>query len=68
MFSFEYPEELRELRNDYTLFPDKILIKREMLSEYQLTIANYNILIGNVKKLMPNSPDKEKYMLHYENL
>ena len=31
---FEYPKELRELRNDYPLAPDKIEIKREMLSEY----------------------------------
>ena len=30
----EYPEELRQLRNDYSLAPDKIDIKREMLSDY----------------------------------
>ena len=29
----EYPEELRQLRNDYSLAPDKIDIKREMLSD-----------------------------------
>ena len=47
----EYPKELRELHNDYPLAPDKIEIKREILSEYQLKIADlYNILIGNVKK------------------
>ena len=44
-------------------------IKREILSEYQLNMADlYNILIGNVKKLMSTFFDKEKYMLHYENL
>ena len=44
-------------------------IKREMLSEYQLKIADlYNIPIGNVKKLVPDFFDKEKYVLHYENL
>ena len=32
----EYPKELRELHNDYPLAQDKIEIKREMLSEYQL--------------------------------
>ena len=62
----EYP---KELHNDYPLAPDKIEIKREMLSEYQLKIADlYNIPIGNVKKLVPNFCDKEKYVLHYENL
>ena len=40
-----------------------------MLSEYQLKIADlYNIPIGNVKKLMLNFFDKEKYVLHSENL
>ena len=28
----------------------------------------YNIPIDNVKKLVPNIFDKEKYVLHYENL
>ena len=64
----EYPKELRELRNDYSLALDKIEIKREMLSEYQLKFADlYNIPVGNVKKLVPNLFDKEKYVMHYEN-
>ena len=34
-----------------------------------LKIADhYNIPIGNVKKLVPNFYDKEKYVIHYENL
>ena len=65
----EYPEELRELHNDYPLAPDKIEIKREMLSDCQLKIADlYNISISNVKKLVPNFFDKEKYVIHYEKL
>ena len=40
-----------------------------MLSEYQLKIVDlYNTPIGNVKKLMPKVFNKEKYVLHYENL
>ena len=63
----EYPKELRELHNDYPLAPDKIEIKRKILSEYQLKITDlYDILIRNVKKLVPNFFDKEKYMIHYE--
>ena len=47
----EYPKELRELGNDYPLATDKIKIKREMLSAYQLKIADlYNIPITNIKK------------------
>ena len=65
----EYPKELRELHNDYPLAPDKIEIKREMLSNSQLRIADlYNIPTGNVKKLALNFFDKEKFMLHHENL
>ena len=65
----EYPKELRELHSDYPLDPDKIKIKRKMLSEYQLKIADlYNILIGNVRKLVTNLFDKEKCVIHYEKL
>ena len=65
----EYPKELHKLQNDYPLAPDKIEIKRQMLPEYILTIADlYNIPIGNIKKIVPNFFDKEKYGPHYENL
>ena len=40
-----------------------------MLFDYQLKIADlYNIPIGNVKLLVPSFFDKEKYVIHYENL
>ena len=40
-----------------------------MLPECQSKIADlYNIPIGNVKKLISNFFDKEKYVPHYENL
>ena len=43
-----------------------------MLSEYQLRIADlYNITIitiGNIQQLVSNFFDKEKYVVHYENL
>ena len=46
-----YPKELR----DYPFAPDKLEIKREILSHYQLIITDfYNIPIGNVKRLVPN--------------
>ena len=39
------------------------------MSEYQLKIADlYNTPIDNVKKLMPNFFDKEKYVLHHKKL
>ena len=48
----EYPKEFWELHNDYPLAPDKIEIKREMLSEYQLKIAGlYNIPNDHINKI-----------------
>ena len=50
-FDLQYPKKLRELHSDYPLAPDKIEIKRETLSDFQLRIADfYNIPIANVKK------------------
>lgn len=54
-----YPKELQTLHNSYTLASDKLEIKKEMLFDYPLEIADsYNISIGNVKNL-----DKEKTSL-----
>ena len=48
----EYLKELRKLHNNYPLAPDKIEIKKEMRSEYQLKIVDYyNIPIGNVEEI-----------------
>ena len=46
----EYPKELGELHNDHPIAPDKMEIKREMHSEYQLKIADlYNISVGKIR-------------------
>ena len=63
-----YLKELCKLHNDYLMAQDKIEIKK-MFSKYHLLIADsYNIYISNVEKLTPNFFEKEKYVLHYENL
>ena len=65
----EYPKELSELHNNYPLASDKIEIKKETLSKYQLNIADFsNIPIGTVKKLLLNFFSKEKYVLHFQKL
>ena len=38
--NLKYPKELRKLHNDYPLAPEKTEIKKEMLSKYQLMIAD----------------------------
>ena len=50
----KYPKELRGLHNGYPLTPDKIEIKKKMLPNYQLKIADsYNIPMGNINKSVP---------------
>ena len=40
----EYTKKLRKVHNDYPLAPDKMEIKREMLSDYHLKIDDlYNL-------------------------
>ena len=66
---FKYPEKLCEVHTEDPLAPGKIEIKKELLPKYQLLISDfYKIPIGNVKILVPNFFDKEKYVLHFENL
>ena len=65
----EYPNELHELHNDYLLAPQKLVVSDNMLSAYCKKTANeYDIKVGNVKKLIPNLKNKTKYVLHYRNL
>ena len=65
----DYPKELDALHNDYPLAPDKLEIKNEMFFDYQLKIAGeYNVSIGNDKKLVSNFFDKKQSALHYKNL
>ena len=66
---FEYPDELHELHNDYTLTPEKLDISHNMLSNYCSSIADkYGIKTGGVNKLDPNLGNKSKYVLHYRSL
>ena len=65
----EYSNELHELHNDYPLPPEKLAVSNDMLSIYCKNIADeYDIKVGDVKKLIPNLNNKTKYVLHYRNL
>ena len=55
----EYPGQLHDLHNDYTIAPEKLEISQNMLSKYCFNIANeYGIKIGGVNKLVPNLCNK----------
>ena len=59
----EYPDKLHELNNGCPLTPEKLC--HNMFSNYCSSSANeYKI----VNKLVPNSDNKSKCVLHYRNL
>ena len=65
----EYPDKLHELHNDYPLAPEELAVTNDMLSKYCKSFADeYDIKVGDVKKLIPNLGNKIKYVLHYRNL
>ena len=67
--NLEYPDELHVLHNDYPLALEKLAIPYEKLSDYCNKIADeYEIKIGDVKKLIPNLGKKTNYVLHYRSL
>ena len=67
--NLEYPDELLELHNDYSLAPEKLEISHNLLSSYCSKIAKgYGIKIDGAKELVPNLDNKNKYVLCYKNL
>ena len=65
----EYPEELHNWHNEYSLAPEQLAIPNDMLSNYCKRIAEkYKIKVGDVKKLVPNLGEKTNYVVHCRNL
>ena len=65
----EYPDELHVLHNDYPLGPEKLAISYDILSDYCKKFADeYEIKVGEVKKIILNLGNKATYALHYRNL
>ena len=65
----EYPEELHKLHNDFPLASEEFAVSNDMLSKYCKKIADqYEIKVGDVKKLISNLGNKTNYVVHYRNL
>ena len=64
----EYPDELHVLHNDYPLAPEKLAIPYDMLSDYCKNFSDeYQIKVGDVKKLIPNLGKKSSVVLVLRN-
>ena len=65
----EYSLNTKFKTQTFPLAPEKLKIRKDNLSEYQLSCLSIkDKKIGNVPKLILNLKDKEKYVLHYELL
>ena len=65
----EYPDELHVLHNDYSLAPEKLAIPYDMLSDYCKKIVDeYEIKVGDIKRLIPNLGNKANHVLYNKNL
>ena len=64
-----YPSELHELHNDYPLAPERLVVTKEMISEYGKHLSEkLGLKFSKIEKLVPNFYDKKEYVLHIRNL
>ena len=59
----KYLDQLHVLQNDYPLAAEKLAIPYNMLSN---CCKQYEIKVGDVKKLIPNLGNETNYVLHYK--
>ena len=65
----EYPAELHGLYNDYPLAPERLVVTKEMISEYGKHLSEkLGVKFSIIEKLVPNFYDKKEYVLHIRNL
>ena len=65
----EYSENLHDSHKVYSLAPEKMKIKEEMLSPYCPEIKKKNdIKSGVINKLTPKLKSKNNYVVDYRNL
>ena len=57
----EYPET-------YTLAPDRMVVQKKWMSEYQHNLLGVGVVPTEVEKLVPNLCKKNRYVHHYRNL
>ncbi|MEW8190510.1 MAG: hypothetical protein AB2766_14525, partial [Candidatus Thiodiazotropha endolucinida] len=64
----EYPEDLHNAHNAYPLAPERMVVQKKWMSEYQHNLLGVGVAPTEVEKLVPNLRNKDRYVLHYRNL
>lgn len=65
----KYPPNLHDLHQDLPLAPENLEVQKEELSRWaNQQLKRYEQKLVKVKKLIPTLKDKEKYVIHSENL
>ena len=64
----EYPEDLQDAHNSYPLAPERVVVQKEWMLDYQHDLLGVGVAPTEVEKLVPNLRNKDRYVLHYRNL
>ena len=64
----EYPEALHNAHNAYPLAPERMVVQKKLMSQYQHNLLGVGVAPTEVEKLVPNPRNKDRYVLHYRNL
>ena len=64
----EYPEDLHNAHNAYPLAPERMVVQKKWMPEYQHKLPGVGMAPTEVEKLVPNLHYKDRYVLYYQNL